>query len=384
MSDRAACGRRVKVRMATRRCAGFSLVELVLALALGLLVVSGVVQMFAAATRTSVLQSGQARMQENARFAIEIIARAARAAGYFGCGTRHTEVVKGLSGAWDLLPEYDVTRPLQGFDGGTGGGWNPSLDTLPRTEGGSSSNVHIPSNGIDTRRIAPGTDVVVFRSMQSPGQRLVEPLHPNGDPVVTAPGGDPGFGVGDVVMVADCSQGAVFRVTGMSVIGGRATLQHAAVSAGSRYDNASVIESPDGPVPYTLSFSGRPYGADASIGAVESTWFFIAPSAGRDDRGDPVSALWHKVGSARPAELVPGVEHLELAYGIAATAADGVSPTRRYVSFVDLPDGERRIPVVALRVTLTMSSIDGVTEDGSALRRTFGRTIMLRNASLEP
>jgi type IV pilus assembly protein PilW len=318
---------------------------------IGLVIVSGVVETFAASTRTSVVQSGQARMQENARFALEIIARAARASGYFGCGTQTRDVVKGLRGAWEQIPEYDIIRPLQAFDGGRGNGWRPSLDTLPRTESGASSNVHIPSNGINTRLVVPGTDVVVFRALQSPGRRLAETLHPGGNPVVVAPGGDPGFGVGDVVMVADCTQGAVFRVTGMTVIGNRATLHHDTGNTGSRYDNAALIESPDGTVPFTLSLDGRPYGSDALVGAVESTWFFVAPSAGRDDRGGPVPALWQKVGSARPAELVPGVEHLEVAHTTAA-----------------------------IRVTLTIRSVDVVTADGSALRRTFSRTIMLRNA----
>ena len=40
-----------------------------------------------------------------------------------------------------------------------------------------------------------------------------------GNPVVTAPGGDPGFGVDDVVLVANCEQAAMFRVTGMNVAG---------------------------------------------------------------------------------------------------------------------------------------------------------------------
>ena len=80
------------------------------------------------------------------------------------------------------------------------------------------------------------------------------------------PGGDPGFGVGDVVMVSDCEQAAVFRITGMNVAGNTATLIHATATAGDPFENADVIQSPTGLIPYTLSFLGRSYGEEAVVG----------------------------------------------------------------------------------------------------------------------
>ena len=61
-----------------RAVAGFSLIELLLALALGLVAVTGVVQLFVSNSRTYDVSTGQARLQENARFALDFVARAAR------------------------------------------------------------------------------------------------------------------------------------------------------------------------------------------------------------------------------------------------------------------------------------------------------------------
>ncbi len=371
-------------RMMRSRAGGFSLVELMLALALGLVVVTGIVQLFVGNSRTYNVLNGQARLQESGRFALEFISRAARSAGYFGCAPEPDNIVKGLVGNWDNLPEYDITRIIQGYEG-TGAGWSPALATLPRN---GSVNVDVPGNGIDPGSIAPGTDVLVFRSMQRPGQRLVEVLQPDGNPVVTAPGGDPGFGVDDIVMVADCEQGAVFRMTGMAVAGDEATLSidtltSTRATSSNAFLNAPNVPSPVGSVPFTLSFLGRSYGEEAVVGALESTYFFIAEGAGLDNAGNPVLALWQKVGSQAPVELIQGVEDLQVLYGLDTTLNDAVPNANQYVTFDNLPDPNDPSGIVSLRVSVTVNSVDAVTEGGDALRRTFSKTILLRNANPE-
>jgi type IV pilus assembly protein PilW len=372
----------IQPRFHGARAAGFSLVELILAIALGLVVVTGIVQLFVGNSRTYNVLNGQARMQENARFALEFITQAARSAGYFGCGPERQNIVKGLRGSWELLPEFDVTRMVQGYEGGASG-WSPAITTLPRTVGGTNTNVYVPGNGINTNLIRPGTDVVAFRSLQRPSQRLVAALQPSGNPVVTAPGGNPGFGVGDIVMVANCEQGAVFRVTDMVVSADQATLLHATSGTGSLYENGSTVPSPTGSIPYTLSLLGRAYGPDAIVGAIETTYFFIAPGAGLDDRGAAVPALWQKVGRAAPVELVQGVEDLQLLYGVDTTLNDGIVNANRYVTFNNLPNVNDPSSVVSVRVSLTVTSVDGVADGGDVLRRTFSKTILLRNADPE-
>ncbi|MCL9802831.1 prepilin-type N-terminal cleavage/methylation domain-containing protein [Pseudomonas sp. AKS31] len=64
---------------------GFGLIEMLIALALGLIVVLGVVQIFIAAKNTYVSQSSAAAMQEDARFVLSKMIQEIRMVGMFGC-----------------------------------------------------------------------------------------------------------------------------------------------------------------------------------------------------------------------------------------------------------------------------------------------------------
>lgn len=61
---------------------GLSIVELMVALALGLLLMTGIIQVFLSSRQTYSANEAMGRMQENGRFALEFIARSARQAGY--------------------------------------------------------------------------------------------------------------------------------------------------------------------------------------------------------------------------------------------------------------------------------------------------------------
>ncbi|CAI9006738.1 MULTISPECIES: PilW family protein [Pseudomonas] len=68
------------------RCSrGFGLVELLIALALSLVVVLGVVQVFIAAKNTYISQNSAAAMQEDARFVLSKMIQEIRMVGMFGC-----------------------------------------------------------------------------------------------------------------------------------------------------------------------------------------------------------------------------------------------------------------------------------------------------------
>lgn len=68
-----------------RSSKGFGLIELLIALALSLVVVLGVAQIFIAAKNTYVSQNTAAAMQEDARFALSKLIQEIRMVGMFGC-----------------------------------------------------------------------------------------------------------------------------------------------------------------------------------------------------------------------------------------------------------------------------------------------------------
>jgi type IV pilus assembly protein PilW len=356
---------------------GFSLLEMLLAMALGLIVVTGIVQLFIGNSQSAGIISGQARLQENARFAFEFISSAARRAGYFGCIRDDQTRVWGLVGNPAQLPEYNVDQAVGGFDANGDGTWTPSALNLP---GGTPGNTNA-GNGIDMTTVDPDSDIVVFRNLRQPTQRLTAIAQPLDDAVISAPGGDPGFGVDDVVMLADCEQSVIFRVTGMNVVGNEATLQNAVNTGGTSafFQNAAMVTPPAGPqVAFTKSFLGRSYGTDTVVGAVETTYFYVADSTRNNNVGDTPLSLWQKVGADAPVELIQGVEDLQFLYGVDTTLTDDVPNPNQYVTANAVPDPRQ---VVAIRVTLTVNSIDQVTDDQDTLTRTFSKTILVRNAN---
>lgn len=64
---------------------GFGLVEIMVALVLGLVVSLGIIQIFTASRNTFVTQNASARMQEDARFVLSKMLQELRMAGMYGC-----------------------------------------------------------------------------------------------------------------------------------------------------------------------------------------------------------------------------------------------------------------------------------------------------------
>jgi type IV pilus assembly protein PilW len=74
---------------------GFGLVEIMVALVLGLVVSLGIIQIFIASRGTFVAQNASARMQEDARFVLSKMLQELRLAGMYGCLQFDTTLASG-------------------------------------------------------------------------------------------------------------------------------------------------------------------------------------------------------------------------------------------------------------------------------------------------
>jgi type IV pilus assembly protein PilW len=111
----------------TRHQRGFGLIELLIALALGLIIVLGVVQIFIAAKNTYVSQNSAAAMQEDARFVLSKMIQEIRMVGMFGClGTITDSSSAGDFNASQITPiswdNASLKLTLVTADIGSGGG----------------------------------------------------------------------------------------------------------------------------------------------------------------------------------------------------------------------------------------------------------------------
>jgi type IV pilus assembly protein PilW len=400
---------------------GFSLVELMIALALGSVVTAGVVQLFVANSETHNLLVGQSRMQESARFALDFIGRQVRQAGYRGCFSESADPFSTIQPINNLPYEFDLRFGIQGFNATAANVWLPALNVLPNVDSdlpmSNGANTVFKTTygygagaGIEVDEIISGTDVITVRHIskveaglggyQLPGGALVyEDPQSAADPVIIGvPEGWDEFDLDHIVAIHDCEKTSVFRVTSSNPWGRSADGSPAPAPApAAPAETTDLIVGHDiNDLDTTRNADARlteedPFDRSALVSAIESHTFFIAPGEGVNNLGNTPLSLWRKSGLEPPLELVEGVEDLQFLYG-ADTDADGVPNQYLQANFV--ADWQQ---IVTVRVTIVVNSIDSVggtstptqtcaVQDCVAgenfdglIRRSFSQTILLRN-----
>ena len=131
------------------RHTGFGLVELMIAMALGLFVVAGVLVVFIAQRQVYQSSNSQSLIQDADNAISAIITPVVRGAGFTGCASL-AGGVKAYPSATNTPLTFNTTSPVQGFDSKTipsplvdgaandtsAGDWSPSLDASFITAGG--------------------------------------------------------------------------------------------------------------------------------------------------------------------------------------------------------------------------------------------------------
>lgn len=103
---------------------GFSLIELMIAMVLGLFVLASLLALFIGNNQSHRTQEAAARLQENARFALDILNREARKTGYRAAFTPMNTAFPAVAGfaAGQVVSGTDTTLSLRYQGSGTGGG----------------------------------------------------------------------------------------------------------------------------------------------------------------------------------------------------------------------------------------------------------------------
>ncbi len=354
--------------MNTRIQQGFSLVELMVALTLGLVVVGGVVQIYLSNKQSYRMTEAVSRIQENARFAMELLTKDLRAAGHWGCavGTQLANTVN------DSTPPYKwryEAEPIMGYE--------DAATTAPQDYKG---------------QVYSGTDSDSF---------AVAYFDANQAFTVSAPVDDDEFDLtanhtfakGTVLgLVLDgCGQAAVFQLTNQ-VYGGGTRVAHA--TSGTTPANCGTGLSGteryplDGSCPAPNVSPFAPATGSRLMPFVKRAYYIRAGAS-----GEP--ALWRgflTTTGGNPSfsseELVEGVEDMQLLYGV-DTDTDGTADS--YVRADDVADWTQ---VVSVRVDLLLRSLEddlarqaqpyvfhgaNTTPGDRRVRRAFTTVVALRN-----
>ena len=349
------------------RTAGFGLIELMIAMALGLLVLAGVLVIFLAQRQVYQNATSQGLIQDADNALSAIITPVVRGAGFTGCGTISFNNVISYIAVRPTPLTFDTSSAVHGFqaaavpsplvDGApndtTTGDWIPALDGSFVTAGG----------------VAKGSDVLVLIGAQ-PGTAPVGATAFNIGSIVANDA--TGFTAPQMVAVSDCGKSSVFQITAASSASGLLT--------------------------YALGPNGTPlYPQGSQLIPIQQTAFFVAKGhAGQ-------SALFEGVMTIPPGgtaagakwsinEMVPGVSNMQVLYGIgvsgqttqyvnAGAVTNWSAVTSAKLGF--LIEGNQASSTAATNQTsFTLFNTAINVPADSRLRHTFYMTVNFRNATL--
>lgn len=347
-------------RARTRPQRGFSLVEMMVAIAIGAILLVGAIAMFVSNRDTYQIATQASALQENARFALGTLTHDIRMAGYSGCANA-LSAVRDQTGAppGALLGLADGIEGINDI-GASGANWSPSNVAAYALQAGSDGNAG---------QALAGTDAITLRFLSGTGAQVNSVT--TGRLTVTSPVPIT-FTPGAPYAISDCGGTDLFLLKQVAGSGGSYTLT---------------------PVqPLARVFTP---GTGTQVAALEAVRYYI----GLDPSGVP--ALYRETlaqgapGSVVRQEMVDGVQNMQLLYGV-DTNGDG-SPDAYYpAGDVHLGSKEQWQQVVAVRLALLMRSDQpyGTVKDTRTYtlddqtvgpfndtyrRRVFSSTVFVRN-----
>ena len=321
---------------------GLTLVELMVAMTLGLLVMIGVSNIFIANSATFRMADNLAGAQENGRMAFEMISREIREAGGNPCGAQI--IVNALNpvagGTVSTSPWLAWNAPIQGYDS---------------SSSGDDANSLVPVGTASTNRLA-GTDAILLVTGNS-SQNLTIAKHQPSAASMQLSNSNHGLKSGDIVMACNYKDATVFQITNAS--NGSATIVHNTGSVtpgnctkGLGWRDPSK-QNCTKPTSYLEDFTG------GSVVSFKPGFWYI----GRNDRGG--SSLYRYSPNDKLAEeMVENVTNMQIKYLLKES---GKAPNTSYVdgTTTNVSDWTTSASkqVIATQITLTVTTKDAISTD---------------------
>ena len=305
---------------------GFSLVELMIALVLGLFIIGGVASVFVGSTQSFNSNEALSRVQENGRFALDMIAEELRNAGYKGSCVNNVLSHLNDSNANYEEEAHDLNTPMWGWADDDGEFFAGLMNNYVNPTASAASDVIIIKHAAEAAAVTLSSDLAQ--------NEINFPITGGAD-------------LDQIILLSDPFGCDLF--------------QNTANNALSRSGGSSIGNS--------LGNLSHEYKADeTNIQLFSSTIFYIgsgttAPTALRSisyDNGIP--------NAASDQELVEGVTELAFEYGVVS----GAGPALNYVSVDNSWDADDWNDVVAVRVSFTVVGDQNIQHD-------FSTTVALRN-----
>ncbi|WP_444959294.1 PilW family protein [Microbulbifer sp. ZKSA002] len=301
---------------------GLSLVELMIGILLGSLLLLGVLQIFQSNSDTFRMQDGFSRVQENGRFAVDLLSKEIRLADYWGCAPDQDSIENRLDTTDAFLTSIG-SDGVQGVDNASG-------------------------ITVGTTNVLDGSDVLILGGVIDACGGSGRMLDPSGGDLVVS--SNCPVEAGDVVLVSTCINGDIFTITNIdaAVGAGNRTLKHDVSATSGWVNNQSDALQ-------------EVYGADASIfQPYQKTYFVAVNTAG-------TNSLFVSDENGSVQELVPGIEDMQVSYG-RDTTGSGIVDTWQGASATLTEMSE----VVAIKLELLVASDSNASVDSQTISRLDG------------
>lgn len=330
---------------------GFTLIELMVAMLLGLIVIAGVSSVFLANMRSYQSNTALGDVQSNARIAFELMARDIRQAGLTGCNSRSGRVANVLN--------TQSTNWWANWGNAVHGYEDPSTTQDPAVAKGTAEGQRVA--GTDSLEVmgAVGTGLSVAESENNGTTKANFKLNEASSDLQT----------GDIIMVCDPDHTSILQITNYN--DSNVTVTHNTGNSNPAPGNCSKGLG----YPPECTTNGNPYlfGKNSSVFkmAMHDWYIGVNPAGGKSlYRMAAAYSAGVKGMVLTPQEMVRNVTNMQITYhqpgGTSFVTADTA--------------GINWDEVDAVRVTFTLESADQrAGTDAQPLKRTFTATTTIRN-----
>lgn len=359
-----------------QRNRGLTLVELLVSMSMGLVIVGAMAALYVRTSQSNRQLEALARLQENARYAFEIMGYDIRMAGNTGCYVpgqpSPTNLISNATDNW----WSNMSRPLFGWD-----------ETPDSNAVGDANFPQIAPGNYGPNALRGDTLVVLRANGDDKPPRTVASYTLNsGNPITLKPKeGADDFSAGSLLVMSNCAKATVlFKLT----------------RDGKVENDGSSPSADDMASARLLPLSANAYYLRASPYKYPKSSQYI-PSLYRQTLTTNNGEI-----ATTAEELVSGVTDLRIRYGLGTIDPDtGYSHVTSYVDATSITDPEvwtdhktsNKVKVLAVRITLTLESSDdgvrgaaqtfklgnGASVTDQRLRRSYTSTFRIRNR-LEP
>lgn len=325
---------------------GLGVVEIMVAVTIGLMLLAGVYALFISSHRTQLVEHSVATLQDSDRFIQMHLSEAIRMAGASGCGSlarKSVHVDADNLGPWKGQSVYGLNNVGPGNEFGA----RPGTDVLQVFE------------------ISPSAFPVSNNSNNSSNTANLK--------VAVDAGQANAWHQGQDLIVTDCHDADIFALTNQARINpssGLATLTHA----------ANLNRDPK------LKYA---YGSNAIVGRFNEESYFVKANP-NGSGGAPVTYGLYEENDGKQSLLVDHVSNMQVQYGVDTTPNDGVDNVGQYVSANQVSDWNLvravRIEVVLRSKNLNLASSAqayplGMDPRDKRLKLLLSDVVAIRNAN---